>query len=335
MADLHSISHEGTEVSSYTETPDQLRAALGVEQQPTEPPAETPTPESDTDETPAGGEPPAESAAGQTLAKKRRSLQDRIDTITREKYETVRERDDARMQARRLEQELADLKRGNGHPPTTPTPASGAPTPEKFPKYADYLHTHPDAELEDWLEARDTWRDQRHADQTARAHQAETRSRTLTQRTQTFSAKIQAAVQHDPDLLSQVDPRLLQTKPLSSLAPDEPPTFGNFLVEQILASEHPEKLLRHLSNDAEVQRLAALDPDRVIRELARIEYGLGAAPPSGPAPTAVSPSKAHPPVKPLGGSPPQDADAPPGDDADDETHRVYWNQKELARRRRG
>jgi len=205
---------------------------------------------------------------------------------------------------------------------------------EKFPKYAEYLSTHPDAELEDWLEARDSWRDQRHADQIARAQQADARTRTLSQRTQTFSAKMQTAVQTDPDLLSKVHPRLLQTKPLSGLAPDEPPTFGNFLVEQILASEHPEKLLLHLSNDQEVQRLAALDPDRVIRELAKIEYGLGAAP-SGPVPVPARPSNAHPPVKPLGGSPPHDADTPPGDDADDEAHRLYWNQKELARRRRG
>lgn len=332
MPDLHSITHEGTEVSSYSDTPDQLRAALGVEQQPTTPPAEAPDP--DLDEHPDTTEPPAETAAGQTLAKKRRSLQDRIDAITKEKYETARERDDARAQARRLEQELADLKRGNGHHPAASAPASPV-TADKFPKYAEYLQTHPDAELEDWMEARDEWKERLRAEGQRLAAQTTNRQRFLTERTQAFSAKMQSAVHADPDLLSKVNPRLLQTKPLSGLAPDEAPTFGNFLVEQVLASEHPEKLLLHLSDETEVQRLAALDPDRVIRELAKIEYGLGAASSSGPVPAPVHQSKALPPVKPLGGSPQHDADAPPGDDADDEQHRLYWNQKELARRRRG
>jgi len=331
MADLNSVTHDGVEVSSFTDTPDQLRAALGVEQQPTAPPAEVPPPDTDPDETPAGGEPPAESAAGHALAAKRQKLQKRIDALTWEKEETARARDEARTQARRLEQELADLKRGNGHPPTPPPAASA---PEKFPKYADYLQTHPDAELEDWLEARDTWRDTRHAEQTRTREETERRHRSLTERTQTFSAKMQTALQNHPDFLSKVDPRLLQTKPLSGLTPDDHPTFGNFLVEQILKSDQPMALLLHLSNEQEVQRLASLEPDLVIRELAHIESRAGTAP-GGSVPAPSTTSTAHPPVKPLGGSPPQDADAPPGDDADDEAHRLYWNQKELARRRRG
>lgn len=328
MADLHSVTHEGVTLESYADTPEQLRGAFGLEQHPIETPVELPPPTADAEGAePVAGEPPTDSAAGQTLAKKRRSLQDRINIIAREKYETAQERDDARTHVRRLEQELTELRRGG-------IPKAGNGQAEKFPKYAEYLQTHPDAELEDWLEARDTWRDTRQVEQTRVREQTERRQQSLAQRTQTFSAKMQTAVHADPDLLSKVDPRLLQTKPLSGLAPDEAPTFGNFLVEQVLASEHPEKLLLHLSDESEVQRLAGMDPDRVIRELAKVEYGLGTVH-SGPVPPPVRQSHAKPPVKPLGGSPQVDADAPPGDDADDEQHRLYWNQKELARRRRG
>jgi len=332
MAELSSATHENVTVESYTDTPDQLRAALGLDQQPDTKPAETPEPDTtDTDDQPTAGEPPAESAAGQTLAKKRRSLQDRIDTITREKYDTARQRDEAQAKADRLERELAALKAPtNGDGKTQP--ASGAPTTDRFPKYAEYLQTHPDAELEDWLEARDSWRDERHAAQTRARDQQDVQQRTLSERARTFSTKIQEAVRVDPDLLTKVDPRLLQTKALSALKPDERPTFGNFLVEQILASEHPTTLLLHLSDDAEVQRLATLDPSHVIRELAKIEYGLRAAP-SGPALEPSATSKAKPPVKPLGGSP-QPASDEPDDDASAEEHFNYWNAKELAARRR-
>jgi len=331
MADLASVTHEGIEVSSHNQTADEIRAALGLDQQPDTKPAETPEPDTtDTDDQPTSGEPPAESAAGQTLAKKRRSLQDRIDTITREKYDTARQRDEAQAKADRLERELVALKAPtNGAKSEL---ASGAPTTERFPKYAEYLQSHPDAELEDWLEARDSWRDERHAAQTRARDQQDVQQRTLSERARTFSTKIQEAVRVDPDLLSKVDPRLLQTKALSALAPDERPTFGNFLVEQILTSEHPTTLLLHLSDDAEVQRLATLDPSHVIRELAKIEYGLRAVD-RGPAPEPSISSKAKPPVKPLGGSP-QPASDEPDDDASAEEHFNYWNAKELAARRR-
>ncbi len=338
-AQLATVVHEGIEVSSFSQTADELRAALGMDAQsptPPEPPKPNgpPPPDppiGDEPEPDPGKEPSPESDAGKALARKRGSLQTRINDLTREKFESARERDEARRHAQRLEQELADLKKsanGNGH-----TPAVSAPAADRFPKYAEYLTTHPDAELEDWLEARDTWRDeQRQTTERARA-ESDARTRSHTERSAQFAAKMHDAVQHDPDLLSKIDPRLLQTKALSALAPDERPTFGNFLVEQVLKSEHPTKLLMHLSNETEIQRLAALDPDRVIRELARIEYDLNGAT-SRPAVPATSTSHAKPPVKPLGGSPPVDADEPPGDDASDDEHLAYYNRKDLARQRR-
>ncbi len=157
-------------------------------------------------------------------------------------------------------------------------------------------------------------------------------ARSHDERAKHVNASIATAVQQDPEFLSKVDPRLMQTKALSALGPDDRPTFGNFLVEQVFKSDHPAKLMLHLT-DAEVTRLARLDPDRVIRELARIEYDLNGAT-SRPAAQATPTSHAKPPVKPLGGSPPIDADEPPGDDASDDEHLAYYNRKDLARQRR-
>jgi len=163
VTDIATATHDGVTAESYSDTPEQVRVAIGLQAQEVQtPPAEHPDKDEPVSEQPEPGEPPAESAAGQTLAKKRKSLQDRIDAITREKYDTARERDAAKARADHLERELATLKRGNGQASTTPPPAAPAPaSSEKFPKYAEYLQTHPDAELEEWLEARDEWRDAR------------------------------------------------------------------------------------------------------------------------------------------------------------------------------
>jgi len=332
MAELSSATHENVTVESYTDTPDQLRAALGLDQQPDTKPAETPEPDTaDTDDQPTSGEPPAESAAGKTLAEKRQKLQKRIDGLTWQTAQTARERDDLRAKADRLERELAAVKApttGNGKP----EPTAGAPTTERFPKYAEYLHAHPDAELEEWMEARDDWRDARRDAQVRVREQTDQQAHRLSERAQQFSTHMQTALHADPDLVTKIDPRLMQTKALSALEPHERPTFGNFLVEQILKSDQPAALLLHLSNEQEVQRLASLEPDLVIRELAHIESRAGAAP-GGSAPAPSIKSQAKPPVKPLGGSP-QPASDEPDDDASAEEHFNYWNAKELAARRR-
>ncbi len=328
----------GVEVSSYSQTADELRAALGMDAQaptPPEPPKPNGAPPPDTPigdepEPDPGKEPSPESDAGKALAKRRSSLQARINDLTREKFESARERDDARRHAQRLEQELADLKkRANGH---GDAPAVSVPAADRFPKYAEYLTTHPDAELEDWLEARDTWREQASQRRTAEQQQQQARdaqARSHDERAKHVHAAIATAVQQDSEFLSKIDPRLLSTTALSKLEPHDRPTFGNFLVEQIFKSEHPTRLMLHLSNESEVSRLAQLDPDRVIRELARIEYDLNGAS-LRPAVPVPSTSHAKPPVKPLGGSPPVDADEPPGDDASDDEHLAYYNRKELA-----
>ena len=108
-------------------------------------------------------------------------------------------------------------------------------------------------------------------------------------------------------------------------------TFGNFLVEQVFQSEHPKDLLLHLSNLEEVQRLATLPPAQVIRELAKFEAHLDAAPAHGPAPIAVSHAKR--PIQPLGTSHVTASGDPPGDDESFEKHAAYYNALDRKQRR--
>src|SRR5688500_304822 len=57
-------------------------------------------------------EPDPASEAGKALAGKKKSLQARIDEITREKHDTARERDAAKAETAALRAELAALKTG-------------------------------------------------------------------------------------------------------------------------------------------------------------------------------------------------------------------------------
>ena len=90
-------------------------------------------------------------------------------------------------------------------------------------------------------------------------------------------------------------------------------------------------MLLHLSNPDEIQRLATLPPLHVMRELARIDVGHGAAP-AAPAPKAPILSKAKPPIQPLGSS--SVATDEPPDPANFEAHVRYWYAQDRKGRRR-
>lgn len=91
-------------------------------------------------------EPDAASQAGKDLAAKKKSLQARIDEVTREKGETARERDAARVEAAALRAELAALKAGKTTE-TKPEPKAAVvedlndPRPKEsdFTDYAEFI----------------------------------------------------------------------------------------------------------------------------------------------------------------------------------------------------
>jgi hypothetical protein len=76
--------------------------------------------------------------------------------------------------------------------------------------------------------------------------------------------------------LDGLDPQLFRLTPTFLLAADQPITFGNLVADQLLASDHPVQLLRHLSDPTEAARLSKLDPPALLKEIGKIEAGFTA-----------------------------------------------------------
>jgi hypothetical protein len=255
--------------------------------------------------------PPVEAVAEKPKGKPRNDPQARIDEITAKQKEAERKAQEADAKAARLEAELAAAR--------APKPAAQPVTEavETFPEYAAWAakpgnETKP---YEDYIDARTDWRyDQRQrADRESQAEMVAIR--TLDASNAAFRERLTAAIADEPDFLDTVDSRIADAPRLSAFKrlpngsyvergtnrPLPAPTFANFLSEQVFKSESPKAVLRHLSNVQEVQRLATLPPDEVIRVLARLDTPTPAAAERGPAQTPPK-SQAPAPVQPLGSS---------------------------------
>lgn len=292
---------------------------------------------------------------------KRQSIQARIDEITGEKYATARERDAAVKERDTLRAELEALKAGGAsseRPAKVEQPAAAAAPAKvggvdvaaaKFPKYAEWLQAGNDGELEDWVDARDAWKEARTTQANAVEAERREHSRQFTATASTFNERMAPVLEADPEFYERIDPRLTETPAMSALPKGTKPTLGNFLVEQVLRSEFPKALMEHLSEKKVIQRLVTLQPGDIIREIAKFELSLGgaAARSTGPAaratdddedeessPAAAAPltSRAHPPAKPVRGSSHEHSspDEEPGEDAsDDDWYR--WQKKQDAK----
>jgi hypothetical protein len=315
-----------------------------------------------------GGAAPVESREAAPAGKgKRQSIQARIDAITAEKYTTARERDAAVKERDTLREELAALKAGKADGKVEPAAGEAGkaaaettqPVPKetkvggvdvnaaKFPKYAEWLQQGNDGELEDWVDARDAWKDARAAATAAIESERREQSTRFTAVAATFNERMAPVLEADPKFYERIDPRLTDTPAMSALPKGTKPTLANFLVEQVIKSEHPKELMEHLSDKTVVQRIATLQPGDIIRELTKFELTLGGATErkSGPvagasdddddevvAAAASSISRAHPPAKPVRGSSHEHVspDDEPGEDAsDDEWYR--WQKKQDAK----
>lgn len=262
-------------------------------------------------------EPDPASEAGKQLAKRRQSMQYRIDQVTWEKHEAKRKAD-------ALEAELAALKNpAAAKPPTDPA----RPTLKSFidrigtdfDTYEDAVDAHAEALTDYKLAVRDRASSAAqfsHARETA-LHQTSTRG---------------AAEHADFDaVLGQFAAeggRLAPSTPAEAQGP-----LGD--LEQVILG-HPKghSVAYHVAKDPELRAQLLGAPTRmvfmeVMGELLTRLKGAPTGSPSTPAPV----SRAKPPVQPAKGQP-QATGGPPGDDASDEEHLAYYNQQERAARRR-
>lgn len=311
-----------------------------------EPMAETPAAgaavaETDGDKAPvAAVEPKPEK-----VAKPRNDPQARIDQAIAKQRETERLAKEATERADRAERELAATRQPK---PDAPKPAAAAPA--AFPDFASWSAQpdHAQKSYEDYIDARTDWKyDQRQQADRAAAADAHA-AQTLTESNTAFRERLSAAIADEPNFLETVDSRLLDAPRIGAYVAKTdasghtryfdritkealpPPSFASFLVEQVYKSDAPKALLRHLSNEQEVQRLATLPPDEVIRSLAKLEHQASAAASRGPAREPKPKSHAPDPITPLGSS----ASVPDTDEADD-TLETYIHRENARDRKAG
>lgn len=125
---------------------------------------------------------------------------------------------------------------------------------------------------EDWLNARDDWRDQKRV-QEARQAQMQNQTRQVVSRTESLYAEAQKLPGFDREEFDQLP--ITQAMAASLLESDVAPKVMAFMQ----------------SNPAEVERISKLSPARQAAEIGKIEDKVSAAP-------AVS--RAPPPIKPVG-----------------------------------
>lgn len=332
--------------TELTPTPDAFDAAVTAEStyvEPTAPPAESVEVEAD------DAKPIVRDASGKfTKAEDEKALdakaaekkprndpQARIDQAIARQREAERRAEEAQRRADEAERRASQAK------PVEPEPVKA----DKFPSYAQYLESTPDATLEDWIDARDDWKDQRREVKTREQQETQQLEQTFTTRASRFSDAYATAAAADPDLPTRIDTQLLSVRPYSNLTtadkelirkiPDarerDAVAFRCFLADQWIESEHAVALLEHLSDPSVFQRLATLPPNQVIRALATYEAGLNAAPrkdASGSVVEAKPASKARPPFKPLGTTGHVAADDAGSDDEPVEKHFARYNAED-------
>ena len=272
--------------------PDPVEKPAPVKTEPAESESESDSSES---ETPV--EPPK--IDKRTREGRKASIQQEIDDLTRAKYDTRREVEQAHAELARLRAERSALDQRpatsapsatEGTPQTEPRPQ-----PASVPDWKRYLAL-PDAPTADQFETYDDFmaaRAQFIADRRYEDREQESRQRqSVDSMTQAHFGRLQRA-RDDAALgarLSSVPADMETSRPIN---------------DYIVRSELGPELLVHLSEHSDIrQRILTLHPIEQIRQMGILEGTLqaSAAVHSGP---AVTPnvSKARPPIKPVGSAP--------------------------------
>lgn len=275
--------------------------------------------------------------------KPRNDPQARIDQAIAQKGEAERTAADAVARAAQLERDLAAARQ-----PAKPTQPIPPPAAAAFPDFATWSATagNETKPYEDYIDARADFRYEQRQQQDRHALQERQAVQSIQASSAEFSKRLTEQTADDPKFLETVNPRLLDAVRIGAYAKRAdgthydrttgetlpPPTFANFLMEQVFRSEVPKALLHHLSNVQEVQRLATLPPEEVIRAIAKVE-ALATGPAAADRGSAPVPKKsaAPDPMVPLGSSPVQSGDEP----SDDEPLDTYIRRENAKDRKAG
>ena len=216
--------------------------------------------------------------------------------------EATRQAAEAKREAAELRARLDRIERERTAPPEQRPPAPQAQAPTEKPQAQDY------ESYEEYLDARDAWRDQESQRRQHAHQQASKRQQEVTGAIDGFKAALSRAGAADPEFGSKIAPEVWALEPSIAVPPGQPKTAQHWIADDFLsAPERAPALMLHLSeHPAELQRIAALSsPRAVTRELAKIEVTLEARTDAATAGTSPERevSKANPPVTPVTGSP--------------------------------
>ncbi|HMF95083.1 MAG TPA: hypothetical protein VKE96_12345 [Vicinamibacterales bacterium] len=245
--------------------------------------------------------PPAPAKPRYDPEARKKSIKAEIDELTTTKHTTRREIEAAQAELVRLKVEHARLAEQRPAPPAEPAarPAPPAvrptgPIPDDDPEpLLEHFATESDP-YGSWSRAVSRWetrQEHRRIESGRRAHAM------YQQRTTKLTDKLQAYEQSHPGFQRGLHPSVIDIKFTT------PKELGTMLGDLIVDSDHTAALLDHFSrNLGDFQRIAALHPVLVAREIGKIEARFDAAS-SGPASRPQPISHAKPLNKPVGGSP--------------------------------
>lgn len=344
-----SVESDGITVESNTATEAQMRDSLGIKETPAvEKTAPVVGDESDGEQRETKPVVPANETPEQKAARERdeqgrftakgKDAASRISHLTWEREEAKREAARERAAREELERRYAPREPVKAAEPAKPT---GRITKDELQRYKAMPDAPQEKDFEDYgdyslalnLFATDKRNDEHETTRT-QAAQVERRQMETHQLFSTYAERVDAAVKSDPEFLNKLSPEVLALTPMSALGRGERPGPLNALAEEVMRSKHTTALMQFLSDHPErFQRFEALHPREFMNEFAELvsDVRQGAAPIAAPALKAPVVSQAKPPVKAVTASPVV-GDEPPGDEADDEAHRAYWNRRELAQR---
>lgn len=335
MADTITVTtDDGFEVSSNTETADEMLATMALDPAPVAVP--TTDDEEEAEPTPAIAKPAVEAKLEapkvdrRTREGRKLSIQQEIDELTTVKHQTKRELDADQTKLTALRAELSALEgrraitQERRSPPVaaaaaTATPAAAdaddpEPTIDQFASEADPYTA--------WMRAvnkRDARLEWRRLENDKRERQQTQHIDTLRdERGRVLHERIAEHEKTDPTWADTIDPEILQAYPFMNLAKGEKANYLNAIAEIVWNPNYtkPIELMRYVSQPEIRQRLSTLPQDEFYLEMGRILARLEAASTSGPAPKSPPViTKAKPLIKPVSSSPVVSDDG--ADDEDD------------------
>lgn len=296
MSDYQTFEADGFKVTSNTMTSEQIGESLASQK--ADPGAEPapeadPNPEAEPEPTP---EPPPKAEK-----RPRDDPKARVAEATRNAAEAKKRIDEVQRRAEAAEAELRRIRDSQPKVPEPPKPeeAKKSAAPSDRPKLDDF------ESIEDHAEAVARWV----AKQEREAIQQEQKARQFEEfkqkRVESFTGRMHAHLESDPDFWSRQNPDVIALRPLSVMGPNEVATPLNLLAEQFLTSENPVSLIEYFSqHPEEVQRFSQMPSEaEFYRALGKVESGLGSAAMTATATIPQVSSKAAPPARPVTGGP--------------------------------